>query len=184
MTLKYGTQDPTTTNDNAIESLEALYGELQGDRVVKTYGVELDIMTFPSSQSGVGLGLEYHVYDKQLVFEDSSGVLPGERVQLKGKAFLYTLKFYRQTGFLLNYLGIGSGNYFLQYHETKSGLKFRGSSEEVLTGRLGTRMEFGVWSVVLEYGETRAKEAMFFLSGEPKLELGGSYWNLGLGYAF
>lgn len=184
LTLKYGMQDPSKTNDSAIESLESRYGELQGDRVVDTYGLELDIMVFPSSQYGVGLGLEYHVYERELQFNDASGVLPNESLLLKGKAFLYILKFYRQTGFLLNYFGIGSGNYFLRYNEQRNDRVFRGSSEEVFTARVGTRMEFGEWSVVLEYGETRAPETLFFLVEQPELELGGRFWNFGLGYAF
>jgi hypothetical protein len=45
-------------------------------------------------------------------------------------------------------------------------------------------MEFGEWSVVLEYGETRAPEKLFFRDEQPRLELGGRFWNFGLGYAF
>ena len=110
--------------------------------------------------------------------------MPGETLRLSGTAFLYTFKLYAQTGFLLNYFGIGSGNYIVQYHEQNSTRKFRGSSEEVLSARLGTRMEFGKWSVVLEYGETRAPEVLFFLDGQPELELAGRFWNFGLGHAF
>ena len=184
LTLKSGKQDAAKTNDTTIASLESSYGELQGDRVADVLGLELDIMMFPTSGYGVGLGLEYHQYTKFLRFEDSSGALPSEVVRLEGKALLYTFKLYAQTGFLLNYIGIGSGNYFLQYQELNSGRRFRGSSEEVLSARVGTRMEFGEWSVVLEYGETRAPEKLFFRNAQPELELGGRFWNIGLGYAF
>lgn len=184
LTLKYGYQDPTQTNDTAIEALESIHGEVQGEQDTGVAGLEFDILAFPSPRYGVGLGLEYHVYDKILVFQDPAGALPSETIQLKGKAFLYILKFYAQTGILLNYIGFGSGNYFLQYHAQNSDRKFRGSSEEVFTVRVGTRMEFGEWSALLEYGETRAPERLFFLAGQPRLELGGRFWNLGVGYAF
>lgn len=184
LTLKSGKQDAAKTNDTAITSLESSFGELQGNRVADVLGLELDVMIFPTSGYGVGLGLEYHEYKKYLRFEDSSGALPGEVLKLEGTALLYTFKLYAQMGFLLNYIGIGSGNYFLQYHELNSTRKFRGSSEEVLSARVGTRMEFGKWSVLLEYGETRAPEKLFFLNSQPVLELGGRFWNFGVGYAF
>lgn len=185
LTAKFGQQDPGASGDTIIPALEADFGEMQGDRKVETFGVEADILMFPSRRFGVGLGLEFHVYDKEIRFVDPAGVLPNGRLQVKGKAFLYTLKFYAQTGILLNYIGLGSGIYAVKYVE--SGInqnRFRGSSEDVATARVGTRMEFGRWSVVLEYGRTNAPVNVEFRAGTPKLELGGPFWNFGAGYAF
>lgn len=185
LTAKFGKQDPGASGDTIIPALEADFGEMQGDREVNTFGVEVDMLMFPTGRFGVGLGLEYHVYDKEIRFVDPAGVLPNGQLQVKGKAFLYTIKFYAQTGILLNYIGLGSGIYVLKYVETGGTLrKFRGSSEDVVTARVGTRMEFGRWSVVLEYGQTNAPVKVEFRTNTPTLELGGPFLNFGVGYAF
>ena len=184
VTLKLGLQDAEKSSDNLVEDFEMDHGPLVGDRKVETRGVEVDVVMFPDRIFGVGLGLEYHVYDKRMDFRDPNAVLPEGHVEIKGKAVLYTLKFYARTGPVLSYFGLGSGNYFLKYFE-RGAFSFRDTSRNVFTTRLGARILLTEsFNLLLEYGRTRAPVVIEFRARRPQLDLGGTFLTIGLGVSF
>ncbi len=182
-TGKFGKQTAEYSGDTLIEDFEADHGELQGDREVTTEGLEFDLVTFPSRRGGVGMGFEYHQYFKILRFSDPEGTKPPGVLNIKGRAILYTLKFYTKLGPILPFLGFGSGFYVVNYSEN-SQQPFLESSTEVTHGRLGARILAGEWSLLLEYGETHAPLIIQTRENMPELELGGVYTALGIARAF
>lgn len=184
ITLKLGLQDAEKSSDNLVQDFETDHGPLVGDREVETRGVELDVVMFPDKTFGVGLGLEYHVYNKRMDFRDPTLVLPNGHLEIKGKAVLYTLKFYARTGPVLSYFGLGSGNYFLKYSE-RGADSFRDTSRNVFTTRLGARILLTEsLSLLLEYGRTRAPVIIESRARRPELDLGGIFRTIGLGVSF
>ncbi len=182
-TGKYGKQTAEYSGDTIIEDFEADHGELQTDREVTTEGLEFDLVTFPSRRAGVGLGFEYHQYFQVLRFRNPEGQKPAGVLNIKGRALLYTLKFYTKLGPLLPFLGIGSGLYMVNYSENSKEPFFEASTD-VIHGRVGVRILAGKWSLLLEYGETHAPLTIQTRENMPEIELGGVYTALGIARAF
>jgi hypothetical protein len=183
LTAKAGRQTAEGTGDNIVEDFEAVHGDLVEDREVKTEGIEFDLVTFPRRSAGVGLGLEYYQYYKVFHFRDPAGLKPPGQMNIKGRAFLYTLKFYGRLGPLWPFLGVGSGIYVANFGENGEATFFEGSTE-VLHGRLGARLLLGKWSILLEYGRTHAPLFIQTRPNMPELELGGIYSAVGIGRSF
>lgn len=182
VTLRYGNQTAEGSGDTVIQDFEMDHGELVDDRAVHTMGIEYDLVTFPRPNAGVGLGLEYHQYVQVLHFEDPNGVKPNGRFYLKGRALLYTLKFYANWGPVWPYLGLGSGMYVANFAENNLVSYFE-AAPQVYHGRLGARILMGEWSLLLEYGRTRAP-LVVQRDRFPELELGGVYTLIGVGWEF
>ena len=183
LTLRSGVQNAEGSGDTLFEDFEAEHGPFTGTRDVETEGLEFDLITFPSQDYGVGLGIEYHQYFKVFFFQDPTGALPSSRITLKGRALLYTLKFYRRFDSFWPYLGLGTGNYFMNFSEGGM-VRFFEASTEVYHGRVGVRIPIGSWSLVLEYGRTHAPITIQTRPNLPVLELGGTYRSVGIGVEF
>ena len=142
------------------------------------------IYTAASSRYGIGVSLEVHDYAKTYDFSDDSGSLPPEQVQLEGRSLLYTLNGFLRFGRFLPYVGLGTGNYYVKYHERNAGISFLDTAPQVWTVRAGFRMLFGRLGLLAEAGQIRAPLTIRSRSEKASLELGGDYTALGICWSF
>ena len=182
LTAKAGQQD---VGGNLFRTLAANHGPLQENQTVSRRGFELDIYAVTRHKYGLAVGMEVMEFDKTFTFFDPSGALPQEHLRLNGRSVLYTLKAFLRFGDVLPFIGLGTGSYYLSYDEHVSRLSFLDVSTPVYSARAGLRwLVAGRWGVLAEVGQISAPIRVTTNNTKATLELGGSFWNLGLSYAW
>ncbi|HEX9843567.1 MAG TPA: hypothetical protein VGC20_12490, partial [bacterium] len=99
------------------------------------------------------------------------------------KGVLFTLKTFLRFESFMPFIGLGIGNYYLNYSESTT-LSLRDSPDEVYNARAGFRLLFGRLGLLFEGGRTHARLDVPSTSGRNSLELGGTYSNVGLSWMF
>jgi hypothetical protein len=182
LTAKTGQQE---VGGSLFKTLANNHGPLQENHTVNRAGFELDVYAVTRKKFGLAVGMEVMQFDKTFTFFDKSGVLPTERLRLDGRSFLYTLKGYLRFGNVLPFFGVGTGSYYVSYDEKVSKLSFLDVSTPVLAYRAGLRwLVAGHWALLAEGGEIIAPIHVTTGNQGATLELGGSFWNLGVSYAW
>lgn len=184
LTVKSGVQSAEGTGDTLFERLERDHGPARDSREVNLQGVELDFYAATSRNAGLAVGAELQQYSKTFRFRTADPTQSNEDLRLAGRAFLFTLKGFLRWGPVLPFIGIGSGNYYVQYHQATENLTFLDSAPNVFTARLGVRWLLGRWGLLLETGHTAAPLKVRTASGSSTLNLGGSYTSAGLSWAW
>jgi hypothetical protein len=182
LTFKSGVTDASGSGETIFDQLDTVggHGALLNGRSAKTTAVELDIYGVSREAHGLGIGIEVLQYDKTFNLQD------GERVRMQGKGVLFTLKYYLRLGNVFPFAGLGIGNYYLNYSQANAGVRFRDSPDAAYTSRLGVRMLYGRWGLLLEAGQNYARLPVLIPgdAGPASIELGGRYRNVGISYAF
>jgi hypothetical protein len=178
-TVKRGIADATGSGENVFQVLQAGgQGALQGDRAVHTTSVELDIYGVSRGSAGLGIGMEVLRYERNFALQG------GEVVHMRAKGVLFSLKTFLRLGDVFPFFGAGLGNYYVNYDEAVSGISFRDSPDAVYNARVGVRWLLGRLGLLAEAGNTHAQLPIETGVGPATLELGGTYTNLGLSWAF
>ena len=179
LTIKNGVSDASGSGESIFGNFaQSAHGPLQGDRKVSTRGVELDIYGVSRSSVGLGIGMEVLEYNKTFILQD------GERVNLDAKGVLFSLKTFLRLGPVFPYIGVGLGNYYVNYSQAAAAISLRDSPASVYNARAGVRILFGRLGLLLEAGQTRAQLPVQTDVGRATLELGGTYRNVGLSWVF
>lgn len=184
LTVKGGVQNADGSGDNLFKTLEKDHGALRGDRAVTLQGVELDFYAATSRNAGLAVGTELQQYSRTFHFRTNNPALTNEDLTISGRALLFTLMGFLRWGPVLPFIGIGSGNYYVQYHQATENLSFLDSATSVLNARAGMRFLLGRWGLLLEVGETSAPLRVHTQSGNSTLNLGGTYAQGGISYAW
>jgi hypothetical protein len=182
LTVKQGIQNADGTGDSLFKRLERDHGALRGNREVQTVGIELDFYAVTSRNAGLAVGTELQQYGKSFHFRTTDPAKSNEDLSLAGRSLLFTLKGFLRWGPVLPFIGIGSGNYYAEYHQSAERLSLLDSAPNVFTVRVGTRILLGRWGLLLEGGETDAPLRVHTQSGNSSLNLGGRYTSAGLSY--
>jgi len=182
--LKVGTQDTGATGDTIIEALEndpTFGGPVQNpNREVVQRAVEFDFFVVPGDVLGLGLGIESGEYQSRYDFGDPTS----ETLKLQARSLLYLFKLFLRLGFVMPYVAVGSGNYYVRYEETNGRRAFRDSAPYVFTQRAGLRLLLGRFALLYETGRTDAPLTIEARPDAPRLELGGTFTNVGVSWAF
>jgi hypothetical protein len=184
LTVKSGVQNAEGTGDTLFERLERDHGAVRDSRQVNIQGVELDFYAATSRNAGLAVGAELQQYSKTFRFRTNDPTKTSEDLSLAGRAFLFTLKGFLRWGPVLPFIGVGSGNYYVQYHQATENLSFLDSASNVLNTRVGARWLLGRWGLLLETGHTAAPLRVRTTSGTSILNLGGNYTSAGLSWAW
>lgn len=183
LTAKTGEQQ--AGGGSLFETLAASHGPLQDNRTVIRRGMELDIYAVTRHKFGLAVGLEVMDYEKTFAFSDPAGGLTPERLKLDGRSFLYTLKGFLRFGDFLPFIGLGTGSYYVSYNEEVSQLSFLDSATGVLAYRAGFRWLMSRrLGLLAEAGEISAPIKVLSNGTVSTLDLGGSFFNAGLSYAW
>ena len=174
LTYKTGLQDPSITGDTLFKDLENEHGPAKGDRMLAPWALEIDVYALDSGAFASGLGVEVVRGVETYHFQD------GTRVHQVIKGVNYFLKTFWRLGLLQPYMGLGVGNYYLNYQESgTNAIALRDSPHNVFSTRLGTRFLGGRWGTIVEYGRTTAMLQVNRVTGSSRVELGGEYLFLG-----
>ncbi|HEX7928108.1 MAG TPA: hypothetical protein VF678_10980 [bacterium] len=185
LTVKYGTQNADGTGDTLFKQLENDHGTLKDSRDVVLQGVELDFYSATSRNAGLAVGLELQQYSKSFRFRATNGTQTDEDLKFAGRAVLFSLKGFLRWGPVLPFFGVGSGNYYVQYHQATENISLLDSAPNVFTARVGARvLVAGHWGVLLETGQTSAPVRIHTQSGNASLNLGGNFTSAGISYAW
>ena len=182
LTVKQGLQDAEGTGDTLFKRLERDHGKLRGDRQVTTVGLELDFYAIAGRTGGLAVGTEVSQYSQTFRFRTSDTTKTDEDLTLGGRSMLFTLKGFLRWGPVLPFIAIGSGNYYVEYHQSTEDRSLLDSAPNVVTARVGTRVLLGRWGLLLEAGATDAPLRVQTQSGVATLNLGGAYANAGISW--
>ena len=177
LTVKKGVSDPSGSGDTLFETLAKDHGPLQDEREVEPVSLELDIYGVSGGRFGLGIGTEVLQYD------DFISLPSGERVGMRVKGVLFTLKTFLRLGAFFPFVGLGIGNYYANL-DLPGGRSLRDSPDDVFNARAGLRVLLGRLGLLVEVGNTAAQLDVPSLSGPATLELGGTYTNVGLSWVF
>ncbi len=179
VTIKKGVSDASRSGETIFSNFaQSAHGPLQGEHKLNTRGVELDIYSVSRSSAGLGIGMEVVEYNQSFYLQD------GEKVTLDAKGVLFSLKTFLRLGPVFPFVGVGLGNYYVNYSQAAAAISFRDSPDSVYNARVGVRILLGRLGLLLEAGDTRAKLPIQTDVGRATLELGGSYQNVGLSWVF
>jgi hypothetical protein len=184
LTLKYGVQNADGTGDTLFHQLENDHGKAKDNRDVTIQGVELDFYSATSRNAGLAVGLELQQYSKTFRFRTSDATKTNEDLSISARALLFSLKGFLRWGPVLPFIGIGSGNYYVHYHQAAETLSLLDSAPNVFTARAGARLLLGRWGLLLETGQTSAPVRIHTESGNARLNLGGNFTSAGLSWAW
>jgi hypothetical protein len=178
VTIKKGVTDASGSGESIFNDFAAAGDPLKSNRQVKTRSIELDVYGISRGNAGLGIGLEVVEYDQAFYLQS------GERVNLDAKGVLFSLKTFLRMGPFFPFVGLGLGNYYVNYAQAAAAISFRDSPDSAYNARAGVRILLGRLGLLLEAGNTHARLPVQTSVGRSTLELGGYYRNVGISWVF
>ena len=167
--------------ESYVDTIASRNGALQSSRRVIPLVLRFDFYRIMNGWGG-GFGIGLQTYRSKLTFAD------GSTVQISSNAIYYGFTYHLRMGSFYPYFGFGTGSHYARVQElVKIGnvwyaSTFFGQATDPLYYKLGVRIPFGSWGVLLTQQAISAP--LRAPTEEKDLELGGVSNLIGLYWGF